>query len=99
MFESIYSCIIFLFFEESLVCLTCVDKTGRTWEEEYDDIVLSLLEDKQPSYLIYQLNSKSEWLLITYSPDDSPVRKCYYFNLKNVKNKLVAFINVIFMDA
>ena len=61
-----------------------MDKTSGTWKEEYDDVVLSLLKDKQPSYLIYQLDSKSEWLLITYSPDDSPVKKIAFLLLDTI---------------
>ena len=58
---------------ETLVCAKCVEKSSDSWKDEYDDVVLSLVKDKQPSYLIYQLDSKSEWLLLTFSPDNAPV--------------------------
>ncbi|CAK8687007.1 unnamed protein product [Clavelina lepadiformis] len=61
--------------DETLVCSECVDKCSDSWKGEYDDVILNLLVAKQPCYLLYQLASKSEWLMITFSPDDSPVRE------------------------
>ena len=71
----------FIVFSEALVCEACVEKTTDSWKDEFDEVVLSLLQDKQPSYLIYQLSSKNEWLLITYSPDDAPVSDNFRFVL------------------
>lgn len=51
-----------------------------TWEEDYDGSVVPLLEDAQPCYMLYRLDVKHEdtgyqWLLISWSPDNSPVRE------------------------
>ena len=73
----------FLFIAETLVCDACVDKISNSWQDDYDDVVLSLLSDKQPSYLIYQLGSHNEWLLLTFSPDDAPVSRILFFPLVN----------------
>ena len=62
-----------IYIAESLVCMACVNKNLDSWKDEFDDVVLSLLKDRQPAYLLYQLDSKNSWLFITYSPDDAPV--------------------------
>ena len=45
---------------------------------DFDSCVLSVLEDKQPCYLFYRMDTKNnqgfEWLFIAYSPDHSEVR-------------------------
>lgn len=50
-----------------------------TWEEDYDMMVLPLLEDDHPCYILYRLDVKAsgeyQWLFIAYSPDHSPVRQ------------------------
>ncbi|XP_005993241.1 twinfilin-1 [Latimeria chalumnae] len=54
-------------------------KPSTYWDQEYDSFVLPLLEDKQPSYILYRLDSKNaqgyEWIFIAWSPDYSPVRQ------------------------
>lgn len=48
-----------------------------SWEKDYDSFVLPLLEDKQPCYILYRLDSQNaqgyEWIFIAWSPDHSPV--------------------------
>lgn len=48
-----------------------------SWEKDYDSFVLPLLEDKQPCYILYRLDSQNaqgyEWMFIAWSPDHSPV--------------------------
>lgn len=48
-----------------------------SWEKDYDSFVLPLLEDKQPCYILYRLDSQNaqgyEWVFIAWSPDHSPV--------------------------
>ena len=43
----------------------------------YDNNVVSRLEENQPCYILYRLDSENnqgyEWLFITYSPDDAHV--------------------------
>ncbi|OXB58608.1 hypothetical protein ASZ78_009187 [Callipepla squamata] len=50
-----------------------------SWEKDYDAFVLPLLEDKQPCYILYRLDSQNaqgyEWIFIAWSPDHSPVRQ------------------------
>jgi twinfilin-like protein len=50
-----------------------------SWEQDWDHLVLSSLEEKQPCYLVYRLDSRNEagyeWVFISYSPDFSPVRQ------------------------
>ncbi|KAM9389624.1 twinfilin-1 [Phaethornis superciliosus] len=50
-----------------------------SWEKDYDAFVLPLLEDKQPCYILYRLDSQNaqgyEWIFIAWSPDYSPVRQ------------------------
>uniref|UniRef100_A0A8C0ILU0 Twinfilin-1 n=1 Tax=Chelonoidis abingdonii TaxID=106734 RepID=A0A8C0ILU0_CHEAB len=47
----------------------------ESWEKDYDSFVLPLLEDKQPCYLLYRLDSQNaqgyEWIFIAWSPDHS----------------------------
>ncbi|KAF4516797.1 hypothetical protein B566_EDAN004636 [Ephemera danica] len=53
--------------------------TKGSWEQDYDKMVLPLLEDEQPAYILYRLdtkaNGKYEWLLVSWSPEGSPVRQ------------------------
>ncbi|KAM3674635.1 twinfilin-1 isoform X2 [Ammospiza nelsoni] len=50
-----------------------------SWEKDYDSFILPLLEDKQPCYILYRLDSQNaqgyEWIFIAWSPDHSPVRQ------------------------
>lgn len=50
----------------------------ESWEKDYDSFVLPLLEEKQPCYILYRLDSQNaqgyEWIFIAWSPDHSPVR-------------------------
>ncbi|XP_042679657.1 twinfilin-2 isoform X2 [Centrocercus urophasianus] len=45
---------------------------------DYDAFVLPLLDEQQPCYVLYRLDSQNaqgyEWLFISWSPDNSPVR-------------------------
>ena len=48
-----------------------------SWEQDYDSFVLPLLEDKQPCYVLFRLDSQNaqgyEWIFIAWSPDHSHV--------------------------
>ncbi|OXB76713.1 UNVERIFIED_CONTAM: hypothetical protein H355_000261 [Colinus virginianus] len=52
-----------------------------SWEKDYDAFVLPLLEDKQPCYILYRLDSQNaqgyEWIFIAWSPDHSPMRRIW----------------------
>lgn len=50
---------------------------SRRWDADYDAFVLPLLDEQQPCYVLYRLDSQNaqgyEWLFISWSPDSSPV--------------------------
>ncbi|NIG60134.1 twinfilin-1 isoform X2 [Pontoporia blainvillei] len=50
-----------------------------SWDKDYDSFVLPLLEDKQPCYVLFRLDSQNaqgyEWIFIAWSPDHSHVRQ------------------------
>ncbi|KAJ8377399.1 hypothetical protein AAFF_G00260590 [Aldrovandia affinis] len=51
----------------------------KDWDQEYDSCVLPALEDDQPSYILYRLDSTNnlgyEWLFLAWLPDKSHVRQ------------------------
>ncbi|MGH0137318.1 UNVERIFIED_CONTAM: hypothetical protein FKN15_069954, partial [Acipenser sinensis] len=51
-------------------------KAAKSWDQEYDSYVLSMLEDKEPAYILYRLDSQNaqgyEWIFVAWSPDFSP---------------------------
>ncbi|XP_052779679.1 twinfilin-1-like [Mya arenaria] len=55
------------------------EKARGTWEEDFNDLVLRQLEEKQPCYILYRLDSKNNqgylWIFIAWSPDFSPVKE------------------------
>ncbi|EGW10215.1 Twinfilin-1 [Cricetulus griseus] len=63
---------------EQLVIGSCSEPSD-SWEHDYDAFVLPLLEDKQPCYVLFRLDSQNaqgyEWIFIAWSPDHSPVRQ------------------------
>ncbi|XP_059490417.1 twinfilin [Neocloeon triangulifer] len=50
-----------------------------TWEQDFDLCVPRMVQEKQPCYLLYRLDTKTgsnfDWVLISWSPEDSPVRQ------------------------
>ncbi|KAG8137845.1 hypothetical protein E2320_003792 [Naja naja] len=65
--------------ENEQLVVGCAKQPGSTWEQDYDSFILPLLEDRQPCYLLYRLDSQNaqghEWIFIAWSPDYSPVRQ------------------------
>ncbi|XP_003745522.1 twinfilin-2-A [Galendromus occidentalis] len=58
------------------------------WKSDFSKYVPQLTEEKQPCFLIFRLDSRGEWLLISYSPDNSPVRlKMLYASTKATMKK------------
>lgn len=53
-------------------------KTSKKWDQEFDALVLPLLEDEVPCYILYRLDSSNnqghEWIFMAYTPDKSSVR-------------------------
>lgn len=68
-----FSCV---FLAEQLV-LGAHKELSRRWDADYDPFVLPLLDEQQPCYVLYRLDSQNaqgyEWLFISWSPDSSPV--------------------------
>jgi len=64
---------------ERLVLQDSRPPTG-SWERDWDAAVLPALEDSQPCFILYRLDGRTSlghfaWLLISWSPDTSPVRQ------------------------
>lgn len=53
-------------------------QAAKKWDQEYDSLVLPLLEDGMPCYILYRLDSTNnqgyEWILLAWTPDNSAVR-------------------------
>ncbi|KAK5867097.1 hypothetical protein PBY51_011616 [Eleginops maclovinus] len=53
-------------------------KASKKWDQEYDSLVVPLLEDDVPCYVLYRLDSTNnqgyEWIFLAWSPDKSTVR-------------------------
>uniref|UniRef100_A0AAQ4Q6C6 Twinfilin-1 n=1 Tax=Gasterosteus aculeatus aculeatus TaxID=481459 RepID=A0AAQ4Q6C6_GASAC len=53
-------------------------KASKKWDAEYDSLVLPLLQDDMPCYILYRLDSSNnqgyEWIFLAWSPDVSAVR-------------------------
>ncbi|NXE63667.1 TWF2 protein, partial [Calcarius ornatus] len=64
--------------EDEQLVLGAHKELSRRWDTDYDTLVLPLLDEQQPCYLLYRLDSQNaqgyEWLFISWSPDSSPVR-------------------------
>ncbi|XP_069062707.1 twinfilin-2 isoform X2 [Pleurodeles waltl] len=62
---------------EQLV-LGAYKELSGSWDRDYDSSVLPLLDETQPCYILYRLDTQNaqgfEWLFISWSPDNSPVR-------------------------
>ncbi|CAG0890490.1 unnamed protein product [Darwinula stevensoni] len=74
------------------LCLDGSKNTAGNWEDDYDRCILPFVKDKQPCYILYRLdrsgNSGYEWLLVSWSPDDSPIReKMLYASTKATLKK------------
>lgn len=62
--------------EELVLGLTKAAAGG--WEEDYDRLLLPVLDKELPCYILFRLDSTNslghEWIFIAWSPDHSPVR-------------------------
>lgn len=64
---------------EELTLAAQIESKG-TWEDDFRKNINKLLENDQPTYVMCRLDGKSDtggyrWLLLSWSPDDSPVRQ------------------------
>ncbi|XP_013913763.1 PREDICTED: twinfilin-2 [Thamnophis sirtalis] len=64
--------------EDEQLVLGASKEPSRRWDKDYDSFVLPLLDELQPCYILYRLDTQNaqgyEWLFISWSPDNSPVR-------------------------
>ncbi|XP_061772745.1 twinfilin-1-like [Nerophis ophidion] len=69
--------------EEEQLTLATARKASKTWDQEYDSLVLPLLEDSMPCYILYRLDSRNnqgfEWVFLAWTPDRSTVRNKMLF--------------------
>lgn len=74
----VWNDLIFFFFSpaEQLV-LGAHRDLKKNWDQDYDSFILPLLDESQPCYILYRLDSQNaqgyEWLFLSWSPDHSPV--------------------------
>ncbi|XP_072291287.1 twinfilin-1a [Eucyclogobius newberryi] len=65
--------------EDEQLTLGTSRKASKSWEQEYDPLVLPLLEDDFPCYILYRLDSQNnqgyEWIFLAWSPDRASVRQ------------------------
>ncbi|XP_068132670.1 twinfilin-1 [Hyperolius riggenbachi] len=65
--------------EDEQFVVSVREKPTSTWDKDYDDYILPLLEDKHPCYILYRLDTQNaqgyEWIFIAWSPDYSHVRQ------------------------
>uniref|UniRef100_A0A3Q0R0N6 Twinfilin-1 n=2 Tax=Heroini TaxID=318529 RepID=A0A3Q0R0N6_AMPCI len=64
--------------EDEQLTLGATRKASKKWDQEYDSLVLPLLDDDVPCYVLYRLDSSNnqgyEWVFLAWSPDHSAVR-------------------------
>ncbi|XP_059925022.1 twinfilin-2 isoform X1 [Gadus macrocephalus] len=64
--------------EEQLV-LGAYREVEKSWDQDYDRVLLPLLDEQDPCYILYRLDTQNaqgyEWIFISWSPDQSPVRQ------------------------
>ncbi|XP_070686218.1 twinfilin-1a [Pempheris klunzingeri] len=64
--------------EDEQLTLGSSRKASKKWDQEYDSLVLPLIEEDVPCYILYRLDSTNnqgyEWILLAWSPDKSTVR-------------------------
>ncbi|XP_061677630.1 twinfilin-1-like [Syngnathoides biaculeatus] len=69
--------------EDEQLTLATTKKASKKWDQEYDALVLPLLEDSVPCYILYRLDSSNnqgyEWIFIAWTPDHSTVRNKMLF--------------------
>jgi len=63
--------------KDGYFCLAFCLGPDQSWEDDYDDMVLELLDDDESCFIIYRLDEARgrhfEHVLITWQPEDAPV--------------------------
>lgn len=77
-----YSCFLFFLCFTEQLALGDTKRASQSWEQDYNSLVLPLLDKDLPCYVLYRLDSTNsqghEWIFIAWSPDHSPVRYLTY---------------------
>uniref|UniRef100_A0A672JLW2 Twinfilin-1 n=1 Tax=Salarias fasciatus TaxID=181472 RepID=A0A672JLW2_SALFA len=64
--------------EDEQLTLGGTRQASKKWDQEYDSMVLPLLDDDVPCYILYRLDSTNnqgfEWIFLAWSPDHSSTR-------------------------
>lgn len=64
--------------DSSSVTADSILPVNRDWEDDYESMVVSAVQESTPCYMLFRLDTTNnlgyEWLFIAWSPDDSPVR-------------------------
>ncbi|XP_067906615.1 twinfilin-1-like [Heterodontus francisci] len=72
-------CVLKIVIENEQLTVGAARESVTSWDQEYDSCILPLLEEHQPAYILYQLDTMNaqgfQWLFIAWSPDLSPVRQ------------------------
>uniref|UniRef100_I3J7Z2 Twinfilin n=1 Tax=Oreochromis niloticus TaxID=8128 RepID=I3J7Z2_ORENI len=63
----------------NMLVLGAYREPEKSWDQDYDRFLLPLLDDQEPCYILYRLDSQNalgyEWVFISWSPDQSPVKQ------------------------
>uniref|UniRef100_A0A3Q3IHB6 Twinfilin n=1 Tax=Monopterus albus TaxID=43700 RepID=A0A3Q3IHB6_MONAL len=63
----------------NMLVLGAYREPEKSWDQDYDHFLLPLLDDREPCYILYRLDSQNaqgyEWIFISWSPDQSPVKQ------------------------
>lgn len=63
--------------EDEQIRLSSTAPVSGSWKDDYDKLLLPILEPKAASYSLYRLDSKNklgyEWILLTWIPDECHV--------------------------
>ncbi|XP_032894173.1 twinfilin-1-like [Amblyraja radiata] len=72
-------CVLKIVIENEQLKVGASRESVSRWDHEYDLCILPLLEERQPAYILYRLDTMNvqgfQWLFIAWSPDLSPVRQ------------------------
>ncbi|XP_041072015.1 twinfilin-1-like [Carcharodon carcharias] len=72
-------CVLKIVIENEQLKVGASRESVTSWDQEYDSCILPLLEEQQPAYILYRLDTMNaqgfQWLFIAWSPDLSPVRQ------------------------
>lgn len=69
-------------------CLAYCLKPEETWEDDWDDMVLGVIDDDEPCYILFRTDEPRgrhfEHILVTWQPDEAPLKeRAAYTSSKN----------------